>query len=157
MRNLIIYISGKYSDRDFKAIEANIQKARLTSAKIWELGFTALCPHLNTYHFEQICKCTYEDYINGDLALLNNCHGIFMLNNWQESKGAKIEHEYAEDLKIKIFYSLDELQKHKEELQWNLTQSKIRESDKILSPERTETQISEREDMTSYPQEHLDD
>ena len=125
MRNLIIYISGKYSDNNCDGIEANIQKARLVGAKVWELGFTALCPHLNTYHFEQICKCGYDDYINGDLALLNNCHAIFMLDSWGESKGAKIEHEYAKELKIKIFYSFEELENYKKELQWNLTQLKI--------------------------------
>jgi hypothetical protein len=38
---------------------------------------------------------SYEEYLRDDLKLLLDCDGIYMLPNWQESKGAKIEHMVA--------------------------------------------------------------
>jgi hypothetical protein len=105
LRTKAIYISGKYSGD----IDTNIGKARESAIKIWEAGYTALCPHLNTYHFEQDCKCVYNDYIEGDLALLANVDGIFMLNEWEESQGAKVEHQFAIERGIPIFYNVNEL------------------------------------------------
>ena len=38
---------------------------------------------------------TYQEYLRDDLKLLLDCDGIYMLDGWQESKGAKIEHMVA--------------------------------------------------------------
>jgi nucleoside 2-deoxyribosyltransferase len=105
MRQKVIYISGKYSGD----VETNIRKAREAAIAVWEAGFTALCPHLNTAHFDNDCKCTYEDYINGDLALITNCNALLMLHDWEESKGAIIERTYALERGIPVFYNINEL------------------------------------------------
>lgn len=157
MRNFIVYISGKYSGKERQEIEDNIQTARIAAKNVWELGMTALCPHLNTCHFEEICNCKYEDYINGDLILLTKCDGIYLLPNWEQSSGAKIEHQYAKDLGLKIFYLFSELEQFNEGLKWNLTKCKTPAQDKISLPALTEIQTSEKEDMTSFPQEQSED
>lgn len=41
-------------------------------------------------------KLTWEDYIDMDLAILKKCNCIYMLNGWQNSRGACIEKEYAD-------------------------------------------------------------
>ena len=105
MRHIVVYISGKYSGE----IEKNIQKAREMAIQVWEAGFTALTPHLNTYRFEIDCKCNYEDYIQGDLALLTCCDAILLLEGWGDSKGAIIERDFAIDNHLNVFYSLNEL------------------------------------------------
>jgi hypothetical protein len=105
-RNIIIYVSGKYSGE----IDNNIQIARHFAIKIWEMGYTTLCPHLNTAHFEQDCKCGYDDYIQGDLVMLECCNGIFLLPYWEESSGAKLELAEATNKRIKVFTELQELQ-----------------------------------------------
>ncbi len=104
-RNTIVYISGKYSGD----INKNIKTARKYAIKIWESGRTVLTPHLNTYHFERDCKCTYKDYIKGDLVMLNRCDIIFMLPDWEESKGAIIERKFAMRNKIRIVYKIEDL------------------------------------------------
>lgn len=112
-RNIVVYVSGKYSGD----IPENIRIARIAGAELWDNGYTSLVPHLNCYHFEEICKHTsYDDFISGDLVLLSRSDVIFMLEGWQESKGAKIEHAVALERGIPVVYSLQELNNISEQL-----------------------------------------
>jgi len=99
-RDILIYVAGAYTGD----INGNIRKARKAAIKIWELGFTALCPHLNTANFHLDCKCNYDAYIDGDLIMLKRCDGIFMLKDWILSHGATVEHDFARNLDLPIFY-----------------------------------------------------
>lgn len=105
----IIYVSGKYTDSSKDKIERHIAKAREESIKIWEAGGIALCPHLNTMHFEEDCKCTYNDYLEGDIRLLEGCDGIYMVEGWKDSEGAKIELKEAKKLGMYVFYTIEEI------------------------------------------------
>jgi hypothetical protein len=42
-----------------------------------------------------------------DIKNLFYCDSIFMLHNWVESKGARIEHFIATEMEIKIFYQTE--------------------------------------------------
>lgn len=46
----------------------------------------------------------WEEYILEDIKLLFQCQAIYMLHNWQQSKGARIEHAIAKELNIPITY-----------------------------------------------------
>jgi hypothetical protein len=107
-RMLVIFVAGKYKGN----IPENIETARYMSRKIWELGFTALTPHLNTAHFEEDCHCVEDDYILGDLSMLSRCDGIMMIEGWKDSQGAMGEHLAAKQMGIPTFYSLTELKKY---------------------------------------------
>ena len=112
-REIVVYISGKYSGD----IEQNIQVARRKAIELWELGYTCLTPHLNTMNFDGDCTCTYEDYIEGDLALLGKCDVIYMLEDWEQSGGARIEKDYARKEGIHIVFNNTELNEYWKELQ----------------------------------------
>lgn len=43
---------------------------------------------------------TWADYMKADLKLLLDCDFIFMLEGWENSKGARLERELAENLGI---------------------------------------------------------
>lgn len=43
---------------------------------------------------------TWADYMRADLKLLLDCDFIFMLEGWENSKGARLERELAENLGI---------------------------------------------------------
>ena len=47
---------------------------------------------------------TWEDYIKVDLAMLEICDAIYMLKDWVDSKGAKIEFDHADALGKTILY-----------------------------------------------------
>ena len=46
-------------------------------------------------------EATWTDYMRADLKLLLDCDYIYMLEGWEDSKGARIERELAENLGIK--------------------------------------------------------
>lgn len=112
---MLIYLSGPYSGSSDQ-ISANITAARDVAIAVWEAGHTALCPHLNTAHFEVDCRATYEDYIAGDLDLLSRCDAILMIPNWEASKGAGIEKAYAEAHGIPVHFWPEIPPKHPTEL-----------------------------------------
>lgn len=105
-KRLLVYLSGKYSAGN---IEENIRTARQAAIKLWNNGYFVICPHLNTAHFEVDCKASYDDYIDGDLRMIEGCDAIVMLSNWTESRGAKIEKDYAETNNIPVLF-FDELE-----------------------------------------------
>lgn len=99
---MLIYIAGKYSADTDEGITANIEAARKVAIELWEAGHIALCPHLNTAHFERDCNATYRQYIDGDLDMLSRCDAILMLPGWENSQGAKAEWGYAKELGMPI-------------------------------------------------------
>ncbi len=87
----------------------NVNKARKVARKVWLSGFTAICPHLNT-DFEDNLLIPHEEYLKGDLEILIRCNVILMLENWENSKGARQEHDEAHAIGIPILYSVESLE-----------------------------------------------
>jgi hypothetical protein len=110
----LVYVSGPYSagiptlktiGGGENTVHQNINVARQHAIKIWNRGDAAICPHLNTAHFEYDCDATYEQYIAGDLLMVERCDVIYMLPNWEFSKGAIMERDRAISLDIEIEYA----------------------------------------------------
>ena len=106
---IVIYVSGKYTDKTPELQEQNTEKAKQVAIKLWNMGYSVICPHMNTYHFDTTpnCELSYDDYIKGDIAAIDCCDAIYMVGNWKQSKGAKIEHRYAVINEIPILHSMD--------------------------------------------------
>jgi hypothetical protein len=49
---------------------------------------------------------SWQSYMKHDIIEMMKCDALYMLNNWQESRGAKIEWQIADSLGMKIFYQL---------------------------------------------------
>ena len=95
----MIYISGKitgtkdYLDR-FRKAEIQIGRADIINpAKV----------------NDNLPKCTtYKQYMKMSLCMLEMCDTIYMLKGWEDSKGARLEHEYAKSNNYKIIYESEE-------------------------------------------------
>ena len=83
-----VYISGPITG----VIEAE-EYFREAEQKIEAAGFIAINPYTL---INGGGKLTWEDYIDMDLAILKKCNCIYMLNGWQNSRGATLEKEFAE-------------------------------------------------------------
>jgi hypothetical protein len=93
-----VYISGKITGLP-------IEEARhyfVEAAKHLQIqGHTPCDPMLHVPFNED---WQWSDYMKADIKLLLNCDAIFMLHNWKESRGAKIEHDLAFALEMKVMY-----------------------------------------------------
>ena len=49
-------------------------------------------------------NCHYWLNMAADIAMLLTCRTIYMQRNWQESRGARIEHRIAKFLRIRTIY-----------------------------------------------------
>ncbi len=98
------YIAGPYGHRSDSIIEFNIQRAARFARKYWRLGYTVICPHLNSAHFGGVVQEEY--FIEGYLNLLRT--GIFstlvVIPGYEQSIGTLQEIEVAKELGIKIIY-----------------------------------------------------
>jgi len=125
----LCYVSGPYTKNNMngKTQEENIAQARQIGCRLWEKGFSVIVPHENTSYFEKDCNIDYNTYIRGDLDMLSRCDYIVMTPDWESSKGAIIEKDYADILKIPI-YVYPELPKlSKNEIENSLILQNIRE------------------------------
>lgn len=52
---------------------------------------------------------TYREYIDIGLSKLKYCDAIYMLQGWEDSKGAVLEHTYAQTIGMEIMYDEGEL------------------------------------------------
>lgn len=51
---------------------------------------------------------THEEYMKVCIAMLECCDAIYMLDGWENSKGANIEYQYAKDNGLDICYESEE-------------------------------------------------
>ena len=87
------YIAGQISGLDSEEYINNFEKAK---QEVVALGYEPISP-LDLEHGNSE---SWEDYMKLDLKALIDCDYIYMLNNWNNSRGAKIELRIAMDLKI---------------------------------------------------------
>ena len=93
MDKLIVYIAGGISnDPNYKEHFANAEKYLRQV-----MGYQPINPIMPL-------GFTYKEYIDMGLSKLKYCDAIYMLKGWQESKGAILEHLYAQTIELKIIY-----------------------------------------------------
>ena len=91
-----IYISGKISGIENKAFEI----FEMAEKELQLRGFKTINPMKLDHDHDK----TWDSYIKEDIKHLLECNSIYMLNNWNDSKGATIEHSIAILLDYKIEY-----------------------------------------------------
>lgn len=83
-----IYISGKITGLPFHEVEAKFQGAE---ELLEELDLVPVNPLKNGLTKEH----SWNEHMVKDIEMLLDCDGIMMLDNWDTSKGAKIEYNIA--------------------------------------------------------------
>lgn len=91
-----VYISGPISSDDFYKIHFARAEEELKEA-----GYEVVSPVVDE---DDGVLVTYKEFIDHDLQLLADCDAIYMLRNWQKSKGARLEHQYARTTEMWIAY-----------------------------------------------------
>jgi nucleoside 2-deoxyribosyltransferase len=91
-----IYISGKISGVEKSAI----QHFKHAENELRTKGFEVVNPMELPHDHDK----SWTSYLREDIKALADCDVIFMLANWTNSKGAKIEWELAQNLGLEIIY-----------------------------------------------------
>lgn len=106
MQQLRIYISGKITGLDVKVAKEYFDSVEQYLSQLGHLPVNPMniCP--------QNPEWQWQDYMAEDIRALLVCDAIVMLENWKDSKGARIEHAIAQELGIDIFYSPTEIPVH---------------------------------------------
>lgn len=88
-----VYIAGKMTGSDNYKEKFNVAAEHLT-----RLGHTVMNPAVLPPGFE------HEEYMHICYAMIDVCDGVYFLNNWKDSKGARMEYRYAELSKRHIMF-----------------------------------------------------
>jgi len=91
-----IYISGKITGLDIDYAKQLFKNAK---TKIEESGCVAVNPFDIMPYSPEL---TWEDHMIADIRELFKCKAIYMLKNWKESKGARIEYTIAKEMGLLI-------------------------------------------------------
>jgi hypothetical protein len=96
-----IYISGKISGTNLTETRARFAAVAKAAKR---LGYEPVNPLENglTEHD------SWEAHMLKDIADLLQCKAIYMLQGWQESKGARIEYCIATELELHIMYEVEQ-------------------------------------------------
>jgi len=97
-REIVIYIAGPFRAENQWEVQKNIMRAEARALEFWREGFTVLCPHANSCHFQGAAPD--EAFLSGDLEILRRCDAVFLIYGWQNSKGAYAEYIFAREQKI---------------------------------------------------------
>ena len=92
-----MYISGKITGLDYQEAFNSFELAEKEFLiKGWEV--------INPMKLKHQHDESWQNYMREDLKALLDCGCVYMLNNWEDSVGARIEHKLAMDLEILIIY-----------------------------------------------------
>ena len=89
------YISGKISGLPTEQVTAKFRQAEL---QIRAFGHEPVNPLYNGVDKE----ARWNEHLVADIALLLECDAIYLLKDWQDSKGARIENNIAEECGLEI-------------------------------------------------------
>lgn len=102
MRNQkLIYISGKITGLTPEQVKYEFDGA--------EFEIEALHPNYGIINPSKLPDHSNHDkswvaYMRVDITWLMKCDAVYMLKNWQDSKGAVLEHTIAQELGMTIIY-----------------------------------------------------
>ena len=93
----MVYISGKITGTDDYLQRFERAEKHLNNMNITDVINPA---KVNSY----LPELSYNQYIKMSLCMLEMCDTIYMLKNWENSVGAKLEWEFAKANNYKILY-----------------------------------------------------
>lgn len=92
-----VYISGQISGLPAEEVKERFRKAE---AQLKEQGYVVVSPLNNGIPWD----APWELHIAMDIILLMGCDTIYLLNGWDDSRGATLEKNFAELTKKKVIY-----------------------------------------------------
>ena len=110
-----VYVAGPYSATNTLNTFNNMRKGIRVATELLLNKYAPFCPFLD-YHFQLSLsegeQLVVEDYYEYSLAWLEVSDCLLVLPNSEHSVGTQQEIIRAQELKIPLYYNLDELKKN---------------------------------------------
>lgn len=94
-----IYISGKIT-----GLSEKVAKKQFSDAQTQLKGMYPGCETINPMEVQHDHDQSWLNFMKQDIKAMMDCNAIFMLKNWQESKGAIVEYTLAKGLGYEIIH-----------------------------------------------------
>lgn len=112
----VVYVAGRYRAATESAVASNIHEARVAGIRVAQLGGCPLIPQMNSAFMGGVTgEGDDQFWLAATMALLRKCDAVYLVWNWVESEGAKLEVTEAQRLGIPVFQEETDL---KEWLDW---------------------------------------
>lgn len=99
----VAYVAGPYRAATREGVLANILRAEAVALSLWQQRIIALCPHLNTAHFDT-AGVDEALLLDGTLELMRRCDMVVLVGDgWQVSVGTRGEVAEARRLGKPVF------------------------------------------------------
>lgn len=108
-KDVLVYISGPMTANDGRTMEQNTADGVAVYLDLLKRGIPAFSPHLSGAFPSAWTALDHSSWIAYDLAIIDRCTHLLMMDRWKTSKGAWLEFEYAMDRRTPIAFSVDEL------------------------------------------------
>ncbi|HEY9542981.1 MULTISPECIES: DUF4406 domain-containing protein [Bacteroidales] len=102
-----VYISGKISGLPIQEAKERFDNAQAL------LESCGLDP-VNPMSKEMPENATWEQHMVKDIELLLRCDAIYLMDNWADSRGAQIEYDIANRMKLEFIFESDYIYRNKE-------------------------------------------
>lgn len=86
----LIYVSGPFTAGNGRTVQDNIELAKKAGYRLRKLGLMPIIPHISILD-PGPGEAGYKLAMKECLELMRRCDGVFMMENWRESRGARIE------------------------------------------------------------------
>lgn len=96
-----IYISGPIT-----GTQDYMTKFSMAHLNLARKGYSVVNPAMVNAMLPE--DTTYEEYMSMSFAMLDLCDSIYLLDGWENSKGAKMEFERAKEKGMNIYYQTAE-------------------------------------------------
>ena len=111
----VVYVAGVFSNGDTlpkEEQEKNRNLLRYYSLLFMKKGYAVISPIENDQWAMDLGLITYDDVIESDLAVIAKCDYIFFVPGWEDGHGTVIEHNFAVDNDIPIWYEIPKSESH---------------------------------------------
>ena len=103
-----IYVAGRFRSEYPEVVELNKAAAEHAGMLIAKRGHFPVVPHLMTGRFNAVRSEKF--WLEATKREMLTCDGVFFIQGWRGSQGAREEYEEAVNFGLKVYTDIDDIE-----------------------------------------------